>query len=137
MIQRQQSLWLFLSAIASFLSYKFPFFSGTKQVNTIAEKIFLDGGSTFPLLILTGASIVLSLITIFLFKDRKLQFRLCLAGMALTILILLLYFIEMKKLSGSINIYALLVFAIITGFIMAAIGIRKDQKLVKTLDRLR
>lgn len=137
MIQRQQSLWLLLSTICAFLTYKLPFFSGTKQVNNIIEKAIIDGSSTFFLLIITGASIILSLITIFLFKDRKLQFRLCLGGVALSVLLLILYFTEIKNLSGSISLSSILVFAIIVGYIMAAIKIRKDEKLVKALDRLR
>lgn len=137
MIQRQQSLWLLLSTISAFLSYILPFFSGTKQVNDLIEKAILDGGSTFFLLTLTGASLILSLITIFMFKDRKLQFRLCIAGSILSILILLIYFNEMKNLSGSLSLSAIFVFAIPFGNIMAAIRIRQDEKLVKSLDKLR
>jgi Domain of unknown function (DUF4293) len=137
MIQRQQSLWLLLSTISAFLSYKLPFFSGTKQVKDLTEKAILDGGSTFFLLVLTGASILLSLIALFMFKDRKLQLKLCLGGIVLSILILVLYFIEMKKLSGSISLSAIFVFAIVAGYIMAARGIMHDEKLVKTLDKLR
>jgi len=47
-------------------------------------------------------------------------------------------FKEAAKLqSGSYSLGALLPFAIIVFFILAARGIRKDQKLVKSLDRLR
>ena len=138
MIQRQQSLWLLLSTLGAFLSYKLPFFSGAQQlVNNSGKAVFLNAGSTFFLMVLTGASILLSVITLFLYKDRKLQLRLCLAGIGLAILILVLYFVEMKKLTGSISLWAIFVFAIPIGFIMAARGIHHDEKLVKSLDKLR
>ena len=137
MIQRQQSLWLLLSTVCAFLSYKLPFFSGTKQVNDMTQKAILDGGSSFFLLVLTGISLALSLITIFLYKDRKLQLKLCYGGIALSVLIIVIYFVEMGKLSGSISLSSILVFAILIGYIMAARGIWKDEKLVKSLDKLR
>lgn|SRR5947207_3337693 len=138
MIQRQQSLWLLLSTICAFLSYKLPFFSGTKEgVKNLTEKAILDGGSNFFLLVFTGISLALSLITIFLYKDRKLQLKLCIAGIILSILLLIIYFNEMRKLSGSVSLSAVFVFAILIGYIMAARGIWKDEKLVKSLDKLR
>ena len=138
MIQRQQSLWLLLSTIGAFLSYKLPFFSGTKEgVKNLTEKAILDGGSTFFLLVVTGISFALSLITIFLYKDRKLQLKLCIAGIVLAILLLVIYFNEMRKLSGSISLSAVFVFVILIGYIMAARSIWKDEKLIKSLDKLR
>jgi hypothetical protein len=128
---------LLLSTICAVLSYILPFYSGTRQGNTGIEKAIIDAGSTYALMILTGISILLSFITIFLYKDRKLQLRLCLAGVLLSVLIIVLYFVEIKNLSGSISLSAVFVFAVFVGYIMAAIGIRKDEKLVKALDRLR
>ena len=138
MIQRQQSLWLLLSGLSAFLSYKFPFFSGTKEgAKNLTEKAILDGGSNFFLLVLTGISLVLSVITIFLYKDRKLQLKLSIAGVILSVIILIIYFNEMRKLSGSISLSAVFVFAMLAGYIMAARGIWHDEKLVKSLDKLR
>ena len=138
MIQRQQTLWLFLSTICAFLSYKLPFFSGTKEgVKNLTEKAILDGGSNFFLLILTGLSLVLSLIIIFMYKDRKLQLKLCIAGIIISIVVLVIYFNEIRKLSGSISLSAVFVFAMLAGYVMAARGIWKDEKLVKSLDKLR
>ena len=98
----------------------------------------LDGGSNLFLVILTGASLILSLVAIFLFKDRKLQLRICFIGLSISIVILILYFSEMKSFeSGRISLTCLFTFANIVGYIMAARGIWKDQKLVKSLDKLR
>lgn len=137
MIQRKQTIWLLLSAVCAFLSYLFPFFSGTRSGEKGIEKATVDAISTFPLLILTGIALLLSLVTIFLFKNRKLQIRLCIVGVLLSALILLLYFTEIKNLSGSISLSAVFVFIIPISYIMASLGIRKDEKTVKALDRLR
>jgi len=138
MIQRQQSLWLLLASICSFLSYKLPFFSGTRQgVKDMTEKAILDGASNFFLLIITGIILILSFITIFLFKDRKLQLKLCITGIILSALLLVFYFSEMNKLSGSISLSAIIVFAIPICFILAARKIWQDEKLIKSLDKLR
>lgn len=135
MIQRQQSLWLLLSTISSFLSFKLPFYTGQLKDGKYEE---LDGGSNFFLLVLTGASLILSLITIFLFKDRKMQLKLAIGGAVLALFILILYFTAMRQYEkGSVAFSCLFVFAILAGYIMAVRGIWKDEKLVKSLDKLR
>ena len=138
MIQRFQSLWLLLAAVSAFLSFKLPFFSGTKEgVKNLTEKAIIDGGSTLFLLIATGAALIIALITIFLFKDRKLQLRLCVVGIVISLLIVFLYYNEIRKLSGSISLSCIFVFLIPVAFIMAARGIWHDEKLVKSLNKLR
>ena len=138
MIQRFQSLWLLLAAVSAFLSFKLPFFSGTKEgVKNLTEKAIIDGGSTLFLLIATGAALIIALITIFLFKDRKLQLRLCVVGIVISLLIIFLYYNEIRKLSGSISLSCIFVFLIPVAFIMAARGIWHDEKLVKSLNKLR
>jgi hypothetical protein len=135
MIQRQQSLWLLLSTISAVLSYVLPFYTGQLKDGKYFK---LDAANDFPLLIITGISIALSLITIFLFKDRKLQLRLSLGGFVLSLFILIIYFTQLNKFeAGSISLSCLFVFAIIAGYAMAARGIWKDEKLVKSLNRLR
>jgi len=138
MIQRQQSLWLLLAAVASFLSFKFPFYTGNIIENNITRFEELEGGSNFFLLLLTGASILISAITIFLFKDRKTQLKLSVVGIMLSIILLILYFTQLKKFSnGNFALTSIFVLAILVGYLMAARGIRKDEKLVKSLDKLR
>jgi len=138
MIQRQQSLWLLLAAVASFLSFKFPFYTGNILENNMSRFEELEGGSNFFLLILTGASVLISAITIFLYKDRKTQFKLAIGGILLSIILLVIYFVQLKKFTnGNFALTAIFVFAILIGYIMAAKGIWKDEKLVKSLDKLR
>jgi len=138
MIQRQQSLWLLLAAIASFLSFKFPFYTGNILESNMSRFEELEGGSNFFLLVLTGASVLIPAITIFLYKDRKAQLKLVIGGILIAIVLLVLYFNELKKFTnGNFALTAIFVFAILIGYIMAARGIWKDEKLVKSLDKLR
>jgi len=138
MIQRQQSLWLLLSAVFSVLSFSFPFYNGTVKPDAVEKAPFIDAGDSLFLLIFTGASVLLAIITIFLFKDRKMQFRLCIVGIVLSIIIIAFYFLRMDRFaSGGISLTSIFVFASLIGYIMAARGVRKDQKLVKSLDKLR
>ena len=138
MIQRIQSLWLLLASVSAFLSFKLPFFSGTKEgVKNIPETAIIDGGSNLFLLVATGAALIISLITIFLFKDRKLQLRLCVVGIVISLLIIFLYYNEIKSLAGSISLSCIFVFLIPVAFIMAARSIWHDEKLVKSLNKLR
>jgi Domain of unknown function (DUF4293) len=139
MIQRQQTLWLLVSTTAGILSFLFPFVSGKEVVKTnlLADKV-VDAGSNFFLLILTGASLILSTVIIFLFKNRKQQMQLCLLGILLTLLIIFLYILQMNKLVKPIlALSCILPVIILIGYFMAFRNIRKDEKLVKSLDKLR
>jgi hypothetical protein len=138
MIQRQQSLWLLLAAVSSFLSFKFPFYTGNILENDVARFEELEGGSNFFLLVLTGLSILISLIAIFLYKDRKTQFKLAIGGVVIATALFVIYFVQLKKFTnGNFALTAVFVLAILIGYIMGARGIWKDEKLVKSLDKLR
>jgi predicted MFS family arabinose efflux permease len=139
MIQRQQTLWLILATAAAILSFMFPFVTGKEILKTdlMADKV-VDAGSNFFILLLTGASVILSTVIIFLFKDRKLQMKLCLLGILIAIGIIVLYILQMNKLTNStIALFAVLPFAIVAGYFLAFRNIRKDERLVKSLDKLR
>ncbi len=138
MIQRQQTLWLLLATIAALLTFMFPFVVGEEMQKNLPVRRVVDAGSHFILLIVTGASLVLSAAAIFLFKDRKLQMRLCLVGILLAIVIIVFYISEMRKLTHTtLALASVLPIAILIGYFMAYRNIRKDEKLIKTLDKLR
>lgn len=138
MIQRQQTLWLLLAAVASFFSFRFPFYTGNITENNTTHFAELDGGSNFFLLVLTGLSILVGAIAIFLFKDRKTQLKLAFGGIVISVVLLILYFMQIKKFAnGNFALTALIVLAVLISYIMAARGIRKDEKLIKSLDKLR
>jgi peptidoglycan/LPS O-acetylase OafA/YrhL len=140
MIQRQQTLWLLLATAAAVLTFMFPFATGEEMVVKTAMKKSVEviAGDNFFTLLLTIASIGISAVTIFMFKDRKLQMRLCLLGILVSVLILVLYILNMRKLITSTPaLWAILPVIVIASYIMAFRNIRKDEKLVKSLDKLR
>lgn len=139
MIQRQQTLWLLLSTIAATCSFLFPFVSGKEvlKTNLLADKV-VDAASNFYLLILTGVTLILSTVIIFLFKNRRQQIWLCTLGILLTLLLIFLYILEMNKLVNPIlALSCVFPVLILFGYFMAFRNIRKDEKLVKSLDKLR
>lgn len=136
MIQRIQSAWLLLAAACAFAGLKFPFYSGTKLVDPLLLEL---NGTETVLLLITGITVGgLALITIFLFKNRTLQFRLCLLGILLQLVLIYLYYREVTGFTqGTYSLTSILQPAILLSFILAAVGIRKDAKMVKDSDRLR
>lgn len=138
MIQRQQSLWLLLSAISAFLTFKLPFYNGTVKPDASNPTPYIEAGDNFFLLMLTAIVLILAVVTIFMYKNRKTQLKMAAGGAAISLIIIVLYFSAMSRFSsGGISIWALFAFAVLAGFIMAARGIWKDEKLVKSLDKLR
>ena len=99
MIQRQQTLWLLLATLAALLCFMFPFVTGKGMEKGIEVDKVIKAGSGFLLLIFTGASMILSGAIMFLYKDRKLQIKFCLIGILLSVLIIILYFFEVSKLT--------------------------------------
>jgi hypothetical protein len=135
MIQRVQTLWLLAASICGFASLKMPFYVGSVGA-TAAEEF--TATSNLLLMILTVAGAIVALVDIFLYNNRPLQFRIGLSGLAISVLNIVLYFIYTKQYdTGAITLTAVFTFAIPAFFLMAVIGIRKDEKLVKSVDRLR
>src|SRR4030095_11509612 len=98
MIQRFQSLWLLLAAIFAFLSFKLPFYSGSKMTNGVAQPdVSLDASSQILILILAGAVILLCFIALFLYKDRKKQLTMTIINIILSIALLAVYFSQIQK----------------------------------------
>lgn len=138
MIQRIQSVWLLLAAGLDAVTFRLPFFSGDWIKDKFLAVIDLNATTTIWLTIMAIGVGAIALANIFLFKNRPLQLRLCYLGIALTIAMLALYFLEMQNfIGGTISIWALFYFFILFCFIFAARGIRKDEQLIKSLDRLR
>ena len=141
MLQRIQSIWLLLAAAFAAITFRFPFFSGNRIIDaTTNTQAFtpLTAGTTIWLTILTVLTGIIAFVTIFLFDNRKLQLRLCYLGMFLTVVLLVMYFLEMNHFTtGNIALWCIFHFAILGFYILAARGIWKDEKLVKSMDRLR
>ena len=139
MLQRIQSVWLFLTSVFSAITFKFPFYNGDWLKDNLPN-IFVDlnATTTIWLTIITVIIGVLAFITIFLFKDRKLQLKLCYLGIFLSLVLLTLYVLEMLNFEeGTIAFWVIFYAGILISYIFAARGINKDQKLIKSMDRLR
>jgi peptidoglycan/LPS O-acetylase OafA/YrhL len=140
MLQRIQTIWLLLASACAGLTMKFSFFSGNKPLATGQPATFqsLTATSNILINIITVTLLVGSLINIFNYKNRRLQFRATIALIILGLANIAMYHYETKEFKeGNFDLTAALAIAIPVLLFLAARGIRKDQKLVKSLDRLR
>ncbi len=144
MIQRIQSLFLLLSSAAFWTEFALPFATtDVASPGVLSDLVYNIHDS--PVLI--GLAVIGGLATlgaIFLFNNRSLQNRLSYLGIVMAILLplvtfLLIYNERTGDALGTINdglgIYppiVALIFAVLAG---RAIG--KDDKLVRSMDRLR
>lgn len=148
MIQRVQTIWMILAAIAVFLTIKFSFYSGTLAIQNGTDAVtsmatdgsyhLVSATDNFLILILTSALGTGIIINIFLFKQRSIQIRIIITAILMECLIIFLYIKETEKFSqGNFNIWAILHILVIIFLIMASRGIYKDSKLIKESNRLR
>lgn len=140
MIQRLQTVWLLIASLLAFAGLKLSFFSGNIVVENVKQYQRFTAMSSILLMILTVAVAIASLIVIFLFKDRKLQLKIAVAVLVVSVLNLLLYYLQTKNFvvnEWSFDITSLLSVAIPVVLLFAIRGIYKDEKLVKSVDRLR
>lgn len=138
MLQRIQSIWLLFAAAFDAVTFRFPFYIGDWSRDTIYQLVDLDARTTIWFTILTILSAALAVVTIFLYRNRKLQLRLTYLGIFITAILLTLYCIEITHFNtGTIALWAIFYFAILVCYILAARGILKDEKLIRSMDRLR
>jgi len=138
MLQRIQSVWLLLAAVFAAITFRFPFYTGDWLKDAIPNAIDLNARTTIWLGVVTVLTGALAFVTIFLFDNRKLQLKLCYLGIFLTVILLMMYFLEMANFaSGSIALWCIFHFGMLAFYILAARGIWKDEKLLKSMDRLR
>jgi hypothetical protein len=144
---------MLLALICALLTFKFAFYFGNMKVgiNGIAPlevkamPVFgagsvSAGSGSILILIVTITLIGGILINIFNFRDRKKQFWITIGLFVLSLLNILLYWWRSGVPpfeSGNYSLGALLTLTIPVFLIMAARGMRKDDKLVKSADRLR
>ncbi len=157
MIQRIQSIWLFLASATLFALFLFPYLQYS-DLGGIGKALKVTGAfhgaegqaireTFFPLQ--TVATVLLGifpLYIIFRFGDRKQQIRLTILEIVLILLFgAWLYATASAELAAANQVlsarnigvgFFLLPIAIVFLF-MAIGGIRKDEKLIKSADRLR
>ncbi len=147
MIQRIQSVFLFLASASAFGALATPF--ATSEEAVTASAIFQDARYTaqdnIALLILFGLAGLIAFIAIFLFKNRVFQSRLSLLAAIVALaggtwaLIAGLQDKAVETANASID-YGFGISLPILTIIFAVVAsryIRKDEKLVKSMDRLR
>lgn len=150
MIQRIQSLYLLIAAILLVATMLCPL--AVLQIgDTILQyKVcgFYNGEhvlfNTWGLLTFVSLSALLSIITIFLFKKRKLQVALCNINIAVIVVTYITYGVYLN--AGLNNLAATflridygiaLPFVAIILLVLAITRIKKDERLVRSLDRIR
>lgn len=139
MIQRIQSVWLFLATALSGSTFQLPFYSGDwlkdKLPNTMVP---LYAQTTLTDTILTIITALIALAAIFLYKNRKLQLKVTYTGLVMALGLLVYYFIQTTQFKhGGFSPWSVLYFAIIICLLLAARGINKDEKIIKSMDRFR
>jgi len=134
MIQRKQSIFLVLAALISTISAWLGDLWKTVSGWVQAEDITI-------LLVLFLLSALLSGASVFLFKNRKLQLRLGGLNIILNLLLAGYLAYSLSNLPGGFNsekgIGLLVPFISIVLLIFANRYIRKDEKLVKSVNRFR
>lgn len=144
MIQRVQSIWLFLAAFVSAALFIFPLYQYTLAGTSIVS--LLSARNEYVLLLLAALMTLLPMITIFMFKNRKRQkglIWLSVLSSAAFIAVMLMKIQNLKNavpaatndnftLPGPVIPVVTIVF-----LILALSGIRKDDALIRSVDRLR
>lgn len=155
MLQRVQTIWLFFATAAIFSLFLFPYLQTFNtdgsvkalKVTGIQENIGGQIVQTEAFTGLTIATVIIGLIpfiTIFLFKNRKKQMMLCYVSIV-SILGFSFWLVQTAKTAlGGITLQSenyglgvILPSLAVFFMVLALRGIRRDDKLIKSADRLR
>lgn len=146
MIQRIQSIFLLLASgsLGSLFVTPVSFADFTEPNPSVPASLdgFLNIYDNKVMLGTTALAIALSLLTLFLFKNRPNQIRLAWATMAVTVVLIGLAVWQIQTVSAVVPLKTSILgfisssLAIIFGF-LAIRYIRKDELLVRSADRLR
>ena len=138
MLQRIQTVYLLIVFIAAaVLPYIFPLW----EINGVAVKF--NENNQLLYVILFGLSTVFTVISIISFKNRKQQFVLNRLNLLLNLILLGLFVYRSLNLSGETpavsekGIGMFLPILSIVMLVLANKAIKKDEDLVKSVDRLR
>jgi hypothetical protein len=131
MIQRIQTIYLLIASIAfALLSFKIPFWS----LND--EFMYAQNDNKLYLLLIT--LFVFSLIGIFLFKKRTVQMKLLRLSILIEFVVVVRLFLTYSELNTPLNakVFFLLMSAFVA-LLLAYRGVKKDEDLVRSVDRIR
>ena len=144
MIQRIQTLYMFIAAIASgVLIFFLSLWKDVSGNEFLVLDLFGEGSflmKMIPLLFLLSA--VLSLLSILMFRTRKKQFVLNRLNILINLILLGVLIYHLLTLSGETKVSekgigAVLPVIVILFLAIANRAIKKDEDLVKSVDRLR
>lgn len=155
MIQRIQSIWFFLAALTLVLMLFLPI--ATKEIAGTESGIYTSGlyqtasaktgtnikvASFLPLLITNIAVIIISFFNIFNFKKRSFQKRIAVVSIILIAGFAFWCSVYAKKLpdgieGASFGVGAYLPALAILFVVLAIFGINKDERLIRSAERLR
>ena len=162
MIQRRQTIYMFLSAIISALLFFMPLASFYADDNVMKFTIFgiqnpienlsLSTTYTWPLVVLAVLMTLAPVVTALLYKKRELQVRLCRIDMLVNIIFIGMVFFyyesdlvkviaavegDTYKLGVAYFIGAAIPLVNLVLEILAIRGIKKDIELLNSINRLR
>ena len=156
MIQRKQTLFLLAAVIAYVVCLFLPVASVLPEglstdvsvhcLGTVGNATGIQFDATcMPLFFLCGVSALLSLLTIFMYKNRKFQMTLCSIILLFSVLwyvdYLVMYFglVGLENVTGemSLTFGSCLPLVGIILVVMARKGVNDDEKLVRAADRIR
>lgn len=154
MIQRIQTVYLLIAEILIGALFFVPFAEIAGKEGSIyrfdIKGIYLEGVqkseiiySSLPLVLLWAVSLILILITIFLYKNRILQMRISTINIFILLGLggLIFYYVwsGAKLLMGVYSLTIYLVFPVIAAILiyLANRAISKDELLVRSIDRIR
>jgi len=155
MLQRVQTIWLFFATAAIFSLFLFPYIQvvdtdGIAKVLKVTGVYQNIGGQvvqTQPFTILTIATVILGLlpfVIIFFYQDRKKQVAICYVAIVAILGFSFWLVQSAKQVLGNVTLQVsnygigvILPSLAILFILLALKGIRKDEKLIKSADRLR
>jgi hypothetical protein len=138
MLQRIQSVFLFLALLLLGLIFVLPF---AKMVDAQGGEVVLTCVD-FPLVLFQLTTFAFTFFTLLLYKNRRRQIFFCRVNIWLLLIYMLALCWQLHSISQTVEVAQIKVASIVP--VLAAIftwlakrGIAKDEALIKSLDRLR
>ena len=129
MIQRIQTLYILIVIILSFLMLKLTIdFSNDIKLNSLVKRYYVF--YFIP---------VIGILTLFLYKKRVIQSKMCLIMLGINVLLLISYVLKIYEGNSSFINLVLIACSIIECVLLfvAIKAINKDENLVRSIDRIR
>lgn len=136
MIQRIQSLYL-LFVIVAVLAFLFLPYGG---ISLDKEVVILNAKNDIIFIVMSAIISIVALVAIFLFKNRKLQLNVVMTNVVLSFVVIGIVVFKLINFGfANYTFGAGIIFPIFILFfnLLAYNGIKSDERLVKSMDRLR